>query len=77
MKRETYRNIILASLLLLGGCKSLDCGCPMSTNIDNRQAQDIEEKVQIQVSNSSSNSYKTLTQFEESPLEISSQGVNE
>ena len=73
MKRETYRNIILASLLLLGGCKSLDCGCPMSTNIDNRQAQDIEEKVQIQVSNS----YKTLTQFEESPLEISSQGVNE
>ena len=42
MKGKIYRNIILAGLVLLGGCKSLDCGCPMSNNADSRQPQDIE-----------------------------------
>ena len=34
--------MLLASLLLLGGCKSMDCGCPMSNNTDSGQPQEME-----------------------------------
>ena len=42
MKEKKIRNILLASLLLLGGCKSMDCGCPMSNNTDSGQPQEME-----------------------------------
>ncbi len=30
MKKYAFLLVILASVLLLGGCRASDCGCPMS-----------------------------------------------